>query len=104
MLIPIILIMGCITFLLIGTAFASWAGIEMSDEGPDIKNIIMFIFGTAVAVFGIFSMTKASDYYHEKESRKTEITTSVPAQIDTTVTIKNGVADTLYTYHLIEEK
>lgn len=104
MMIPLILTIGCIFFLCVGVGIASWAGVEMSEEGPDIKNIIMFIFGIAVAVFGLFSMAKASDYYHEKESHKTEFTTSVPAQIDTTVTIKNGVSDTLYTYHLIEEK
>lgn len=64
----------------------------------------MFIFGIGMFVFGIFCMVKASDYYHENSIPKTEITTSVPAQIDTTITIKNGVADTLYTYHLTKER
>lgn len=99
MLIPFILTIGCITFLCIGTALASWAGIDMSEEGPDIKNIIMFIFGIAVAVFACYCIVESSKYYN-----KTEFTTSVPAQIDTTVTIKNEVADTLYTYHLTKEK
>lgn len=104
MLIPIILTFGCVTFLCIGTALASWAGVDISEDGPDIKNIIMFLVGIGILVFGFFCIFKASDYCHEKESHKAEITTSVPAQIDTTVTIKNGVADTLYTYHLIKEK
>ena len=31
------------------------------------------------------------------------ITTSVPAQIDTVITLNNNVADTIYVYHIIEE-
>ena len=99
MLIPIILTIGCITFLCIGSAAASWAGVDIAEDGPDIKNIIMFIFGIVVAVFACYCIVESSKYYN-----KTEFTTSVPAQIDTTVTIKNGAADTLYTYHLIKKK
>lgn len=99
MLIPIILTIGCITFLCIGTAAASWAAVDMAEEGPDIKGIIMFIAGIAVIVFAMFCVVESSKYYN-----RTDFTTHTPAQIDTTVTIKNGVADTLYTYHLIEEK
>ena len=102
--IPLILTFGCILFLFIGIGITSWAGMEIQDDGPGIKNIIMFIFGIGMFVFGIFCMVKASDYYHENSIPKTEITTSVPAQIDTTITIKNGVADTLYTYHLTKER
>lgn len=94
MLIPIILTIGCITFLCIGTALASWAGIEMGEEGPDIKNIIMFIFGIAVAVFACFCIVESSEHCHKKE-----FTTSVPAQVDTIIIIKNSIPDTLYTYH-----
>lgn len=104
MLIPIILIFGCITFLLIGIAAASWAGVEMSEEGPDISNFITLIAGIAVVFFAFFCMAKARDYYHEESIPKTEFTTSIPAQIDTIITIKNSIPDTLYTYHLIEEK
>lgn len=104
MLIPLILIFGCVVFIFLGAAATAYAGMDMLEEGPDIRNIIMFLVGIGIAVFGCFSIVKASDYYHEKESPKTEIITSVPAQIDTTITIKNGVADTLYTYHLTEEK
>lgn len=104
MMIPLILTMGCTFFLCIGVGIAAWGGTDMQCEGPDIKNIIMFLVGIGIAVFSCYCIAKASDYYHEKESPKTEITTSVPAQIDTTITIKNGVADTLYTYHFIKEK
>lgn len=99
MLIPITLTIGCIAVLLIGAVAVSWAVVDMVDEGPDIKNIIMFIAGIAVIVFAFYCIKESSEYYHKKV-----FTTSVPAQIDTTITIKNGVADTLYTYHLTEEK
>ena len=99
MLIPIILTFGCVTFLFIGTAAATLAVIDIVEEGPDIKNIIMFIAGIAVIVFACFCVAESSKYYNKKE-----FTTSTPAQIDTIITIKNGVADTLYTYHLTKEK
>lgn len=96
--IPLILAMGCIFFLCIGTGIGSWAGMDMSEDGPDIKNIIMFLVGTGVCVFACYCMAKASNYYYEKESPKTEIVTSVPAQIDTIITIRNSVPDTSYVY------
>ena len=99
MLIPIILTFGCLSFICLGTAATAWAGVDISEEGPDVKNIIMFIAGLAVIVFAFHCIVESSEYYNKKV-----FTTSVPAQIDTTVTIKNGVVDTLYTYHLTEEK
>jgi hypothetical protein len=39
----------------------------------------------------------------ENEKRPVVVSTKVPPQIDTTITITNGVADTLYTYHLIKK-
>lgn len=98
MLIPLILTFGCISFLFIGIGLASWAGTDMQIEGPDIKNIIMFIFGMGVLVFGIFCITKASTYYHRNENPKTEIVTSIPPQIDTIITTRNSVSDTTYIY------
>lgn len=85
-------------FLCIGIGIASWGGVDIQTEGPDIKNIIMFLVGIGIAVFGIFSIAKASEYYHEESIPKTEITTSAPAQIDTIITIKNSVSDTTYIY------
>ncbi len=99
MLIPLILTFGCLTFLCIGIAIAFWARNEMSEDSPGISNIIMLIAGVALMIFGGYCVIKSGEYYNKKE-----FTTSVPAQIDTTVTIKNGVADTLYTYHLIKEE
>ena len=102
--IPVILTMGCVFFLCIGIGIASWAGVDIQTDGPDIKSIIMFIFGIGVFVFGIFGIVKASEYYNERESPKTEIVTSIPPQIDTIVTIKNSVSDTTYIYKFLTEK
>lgn len=99
MLIPIILTIGCITFLCIGVVLTSWAIVEMAEDSVDIKNIIMIIAGIAVTVFACYCVIESATYCHKKE-----FTTSVPAQVDTIITIKNSVPDTLYTYHLIEEK
>ena len=50
-------------------------------------------------------MVEAAEYYYEKENPKTEITTFVPAQIDTIIAIRNSVSDTSYIYkfNLTEE-
>ena len=76
----------------------SWTVADMEMEGPNIKDIVVFIFGIGVFVFGIFCITKASTYYKENESTKTEIITSIPPQIDTIITTRNSVSDTTYIY------
>lgn len=98
MLIPIILTFGCIASLFIGVGLAIWAEMDMKDEGLDIKNIVILLVGIGVLIFGFFCIYKSSNYYHEKESPKAEITTSIPAQIDTIITIRNSIPDTAYIY------
>lgn len=97
MLISIILIFGCLSFICIGVAAVSWASVNMEEEGIDIKSLVMLIAGIAVIVFAYQGVGASIESYYKKE-----FTTSAPSQIDTTVTIKNGVVDTLYTYHLKE--
>ena len=58
----------------------------------------MLLVGIGLTFFSIFSMIKSIDYYHEKESPKTEITTSTSPQIDTIITTRNSVSDTVYIY------
>ena len=99
----LILVVGCLFLLCIGLGIASWARMDMQTEGPDIKSIIMFIFGVGLVVFGLFCTAKAREYCDEKSIPKTEITTSVPAQIDTIITIKNSVSDTTYIYKFLNE-
>lgn len=76
--IPLILKMGCLLFICLGIAAASWAAIDIQEEGLDIKNAIMFGAGIAVTVFGFYCMTQANDYYNKKENPKKEIITSAP--------------------------
>ena len=96
--ITLILIIGCTLFICIGIGFSAWAGAEMQVEGLDLNNIIMFLVGIGIIVFGLFCVDKASSHYKERESPKTEITTSIPPQIDTVITIRSGVSDTTYVY------
>lgn len=96
--IPLILTMGCIFFFCIGVGFISWPISDISVDGPDIKSIIMLLVGIGLTVFSVFSMSKSIDYYYEKESPKTEITTSISPQIDTIITTRNSVSDTVYIY------
>ena len=57
----------------------------------------------AAILFGLLTGTWLDSYRNIKqESKEIVITTSMPAKIDTTITINNGVSDTTYTYHLRE--
>ena len=96
--IVLILTIGCIFFLFIGFSVAYWAEINIQTEGSDIKNIIIFILGIAVIIFGFSCVDKAGAYYRENENPKTEIVTSTPLQIDTVITTRNSVSDTTYIY------
>lgn len=40
----------------------------------------------------------------QEEAKPMEITTKQPPQIDTTITYSKGVADTVYTYHIIKKQ
>lgn len=96
--IPLILVMGCVFFLFIGAGIVAWGVEDIVYQGPDIKNIIMVLFGIGIIIFACFCIIEASKYYYKEESPKTEITTSIPAQVDTIITIRNSVPDTSYIY------
>lgn len=96
--ISLILSMGCMFIILLGIGLGIWATIKMQEEDINIERIIMFLIGIGITIFGFFCTHKASIYCREKESPKTEIATSIPAQIDTIITIRNSVSDTSYIY------
>lgn len=85
-------------FICLGIAATSFAAVDIQEEGPDIKNLIMLVAGIAVIAFGIYCVTQAAVYYHEKENPKREIITSTPPQVDTVITIINSTPDTTYIY------
>lgn len=85
-------------FILIGLILTSWAFYRMKEEGTNVGRVIMFIIGLEVILFGLFCTSRVSIYCREKESPKTEITTSISPQIDTVITIRNSVSDTSYIY------
>ena len=103
--IPLILVLGFVFILSIGAGIVAWGVEDIVYQGPDIKNIIMVLFGIGIIIFAGFCLIKSSKWYYEKESPKTEITTSIPAQVDTIITIRNSVPDTSYIYkfNLTEE-
>lgn len=96
--IPLILSMGCMFIICLGIGIGIWATIKMQEEDINIERIIMFLIGIGVTVFGFFCTHEASIYCREKESPKTEITTSISPQIDTVITIRNSIPDTTYIY------
>lgn len=76
---------------------------------------IIFVIGFIVAIFndwsewvllfflfGIFVCLII--WVFQEPAKYVEITTKQPPQIDTTITYSNGVADTVYTYHIIKMK
>lgn len=96
--IPLMLVLGFVLILSIGALITSCGVSDIACEGLDIKNIIMVLVGIGIIVIAGFCLIKSSKWYYEKESPKTEIVTSVPAQIDTIITIRNSVSDTSYIY------
>lgn len=96
--IHLILVMGCMFIILLGIGIGIWATIKMQEEDINIERIIMFLIGIGITIFGFFCTHEASVYCREKESPKIEITTSIPAQIDTIITIRNSAHDTSYVY------
>ena len=66
-------------------------------------------------LLGIFLLVCAGGFFYwgmkvfKDESKKEAakpvvISTTTPPQIDTTITYSKGVADTVYTYHIIKKK
>lgn len=96
--IPLMLVLGFVLILSIGAVITSCGVSDIACEGLDIKNIIMVLVGIGIIVIACLCLIKSSKYYCEKESPKTEITTSIPAQVDTIITIRNSVPDTSYIY------
>ena len=57
-----------------------------------------FLIPVAFLIFGSVVCFKA------ESTEPVVVSTAQSPQIDTTITISNGVVDTVYTYHIIEKK
>lgn len=96
----VLIVIGLFLLLGGGIVLFDWGFIDVSYDGPSIKNVALVLIGVIMLGLWIYLLKRTSDSNHKlyEETHPTEIVTSVPPQIDTTITIKNGVSDTTYTY------
>ena len=96
----ILIFIGLLLLLGGGIVMATWGIIDIDCDGSSIKNIALLLIGIIMLGLWIYLLKKESDSNHKlfKETHPIEIVTSLPPQVDTTITIKNGVSDTTYTY------
>ena len=100
-----IILIGLLILLLGGTILFSLGMTDIIMDGPSIKNVLGLLGGIALLSLFVYSLKETSESNHESyiKSHPVEIVTSTHARIDTTITIRNGVADTTYTYYLIKK-
>ena len=101
----VIIVIGLTLSLIGGSVLFALGTTDFIMDGPSIKNVLGLLGGIAILALFIYSLKGASERNHESyiKSHPVEIVTSTPARIDTTITIRNGVADTTYTYYLIKK-
>ena len=87
-------------FILSGMIAISFSAITIVLDGYDRWLLILALGGVFLFGIGYFTTKLGME---EIKKRPVVVSTKVPPQIDTTITITNGVADTVYTYHLIKK-
>lgn len=94
------IVIGLILLCFCGVILISYGAISIDSDGPSIKNVALLLTGVVMLGLWIYLLKRESDHNHKlyEETHTTEIVTSVPPQIDTIIIIKNGIADTTYTY------
>ena len=94
------MIIGLILLFISGILLTSYGIISIDCDGSSIKNVVLLLIGIIMLALWIYLLKRESDSNHKlyEETHPTEIVTSVPPQIDTTITIKSGISDTTYTY------
>lgn len=96
----VLIIIGLILLFICGVILSSYGMISINYDGFSIKNVSSLLIGVLILASFIHLLKGLSDSNHKlyEETHPTEIFTSVPPQIDTIITIKNGIPDTTYTY------
>ena len=89
-----------IMFILSGIIAISFSIITFVSDGYDKWLLILALGGVFLVGIGYFTTKLGRE---EVKKMPVVVSTKVPPQIDTTITITNGVADTVYTYHLIKK-
>lgn len=96
----ILIFIGLVLLFICGVLLTTYGVISLDCDGPSIKNVASLLIGVIMLGLWIHLLKRESDYNHKlyEETHPTEIVTSVPPQIDTTIIIKSGISDTTYTY------
>lgn len=100
-----LIVIGLILLFICGVGVLCWTVVDIDFYGFSVKNLLAVLAGAAMLILWVCAIKKRSESNHESyiKSHPVEIVTSTPARIDTTITIRNGVADTTYTYYLIKK-
>lgn len=98
--INVLIVIGLILLFICGVIFSSYGMISINYDGHSIKNVSLLLIGVLMLASWIYLLKGLSDHNHKlyEETHPTEIVTSHLPQIDTIITIKNGIPDTTYTY------
>lgn len=92
----------CLNLLFVsGIIVFCYGWIDADACGLSFKNGLALVCGIIMLGLGIFLIKRVSEHNHEiyEKTHPTEIVTSIPPQIDTTITIRSGGdIDTAYTY------
>lgn len=96
----ILIFIGLLLLFCGGVALTTWGIIDIDCDGFSIKNGLILFAGIGMLALWICLVAKTSESNHKlfEETHPIEIVTSLPPQIDTTITIKSGISDTIYTY------
>ena len=87
-------------FTAIGVAAILSAIIACFSDGFEKYQLLVAVGGILLIGCAFITGKTVKTEYRKKP---VIVTTKVNPQIDTTITISNGVADTVYTYHLVKE-
>lgn len=100
-----VIVIGLLLLLICGILMLCWGIVDVEYDGFSVKNLLVVLVGAAMLILWVCMLKERSERNHELyiKSHPVEIITTTPARIDTTITIRNGVADTTYTYYLIKK-
>ena len=100
-----IIVIGLILLFICGIVVLCWGVIDIDCYGFSVKNLLAMPVGAAMLILWVCLINEKGMRDHEShiKNHPVEIVTSTPARIDTIITIRNGVADTTYTYYLIKK-
>jgi len=92
----------CLVLLyILGFSVFCYGWIDADVCGFSFKNVLILVCGIAMLGLWIFLIKRINEHSHEvyEKTHPIEIVTSIPPQIDTTITIRSGRdMDTTYTY------